>query len=123
MDAVEVIGGIFLLIIGVLAVAPLPIDGWFIWFPSDASMTTVVVVAAGFFIILGTYFVMAGYRSKKKSPIKEVVGGGFLLLSFSTFFLGSVTENEAWTTIFLILGVGFLVVGVVLVGAKTVKKV
>jgi uncharacterized membrane protein HdeD (DUF308 family) len=65
MDIAEVLGGIFLLIIGVLAVVPLPLDGWFIWFPPEPSVTALVIVIAVFLMILGFCLIVTGFRSEK----------------------------------------------------------
>jgi uncharacterized membrane protein HdeD (DUF308 family) len=81
MDIVEVLCGIFLLILGVLAVVPLPSDGWFIWFPPDPSMTTLVIAVAVFCIVLGFYLIVAGFRSEKKSQMREVVGYACVVFS------------------------------------------
>jgi len=115
MDIVEVLCGIFILIVGVLAVVPLPFDGWFIWFPPDPSMTTLVAAISVFFIILGFYLIVAGFRSEKKSQIREVVGYASLIFSCLVLFAGLATESETWTTVSLILGVGSLIVGAALV--------
>ena len=115
MDIAEVLGGISLLMIGVLAVVPLLLDGWFIWFPPDPSVTAIVIVTAVFLIILGFYLIVAGFRSEKKSHIREVVGYVCLTFSSLIFFAGLATESETWTTVFLILGFGSLIVGAVLV--------
>ena len=122
MDIAEVLGGVFLLILGVLAVVPLPLDGWFVWFPPDPSMTTLIVGIAIFFIILGFYLIVAGFRSEKKSQIGEVVGYGILIFSCLILFAGLATESETWTTVSLILGIGFLIVGIVVVIREEKKK-
>jgi len=115
LDIVEVLCGIFLLILGVLAVVPLPLDGWFIWFPSDPSMTTLVIAVAVFFIILGLYIVVVGFRSEKKSQMREVVGYACVIFSCLVLFAGLATESETWTTVSLILGISSLIAGAVLV--------
>jgi hypothetical protein len=115
MDIAEVLGGVFLLILGVLAVVPLPLDGWFVWFPPDPSMTTLIVGIAVFFIIIGFYLIVAGFRSEKKSQIGEVVGYVILIFSCLILFAGLATESETWTTVSLILGIGFLIVGIFVV--------
>jgi len=122
MDIAEVLGGVFLLILGVLVVVPLPLDGWFVWFPSDPSMTTLIVGIAVFFIILGFYLIVVGFRSEKKSQIGEVVGYACLIFSCLILFAGLATESETWTAVSLILGIGFLIVGIVVVGRKEKKK-
>ena len=121
MDAAEVLGGVFLLIIGVLIVIPLPVDGW-IWIPLDAPMGELELIIAGGLILLGVYLIVAGLRSKKKSPMREIVGGVCLIFSFLICFAGLATENETWTTIFLILGIGLLVIGLILVDITKVAK-
>ena len=115
MDIVEVLCGIFLLILGVLAIVPLPLDGWFIWFPSDPSMTTLVIAVAVFFIILGLYIIVVGFKSEKKSKMREVVGYGCIIFSCLVLFAGLATESETWTTVSLILGISSLIAGAVLV--------
>lgn len=122
MDAAEVLGGIFLLTIGILCVVPLPVDGWFIWGPLDAPMGAIVVLIAGGLIVLGVCLVVAGFRSKKKSPMREVVGGVCLIFSFLICFAGLAAESETWTIVFLVFGIGFLVIGLVLVGVRKVAK-
>lgn len=110
MDIAEVLGGIFFLILGILAFVPLPIDGWF--YEPTPGIFVIALVAGSFFIILGGYLVVAGLRSKKKSPTREVVGIMCLMLSCFILFIGLFAESEIWTRVFLILGLGFLVVGV-----------
>lgn len=115
MDIVEVLCGIFLLILGILAVVPLPLDGWFIWFPPDPSMTTLVIAVAVFCIVLGFYLIVSGFRSEKKSQMREVVGYACVIFSCLVLFAGLATESDPWTTVSLILGIGSLIVGAVLV--------
>ena len=121
MDAAEVLGGVFLLIIGVLVVIPLPIDGW-IWLPLDAPMGGLELIIAGGLALLGVYLIVAGFRSKKKSPMREVVGGVCLIFSFLLCFAVLGFEGEIWATVFLILGIGLLVVGLILVDIVKVAK-
>jgi len=123
VDAGEVIGGVFLLIVGVLCIVPLPLNGEFTWLLPDGPFATIAIVAAGFCIIFGVFLIVAGLRSKEKTPTREVVGGVFLLLSFLVCIACLAAEGGTWTTIALILGIGFLVIGLVLVDAwNFVKK-
>ena len=115
MDAGEVIGGVFLLIVGVLCIVPLPLDGEFIWLLPDGPFATIAIVAAGICIIFGVFLIVAGLRSKEKTPTREVIGGVFLLLSFLVCTAGLAADSGTWTTIALIFGVGFLVIGLILV--------
>jgi len=115
LDIVEVLCGIFLLVLGVVAVVPLPLDGWFIWFPPDPSMTTLVIAVAAFFIILGLYIIVVGFRSEKKSQVREVVGYACVIFSCLVLFAGLATESETWITVSLILGTSSLIAGAVLV--------
>ena len=121
MDAAEVLGGIFLLIIGVLVVIPFPIDGW-IWIPLDGPMGELELIIAGGLILLGVYLIVAGFRSKKKSPTREVIGGVCLIFSFLLCFAVLAVEGEIWATVFLVLGIGLLVVGLVLIDIMKVAK-
>lgn len=120
MDAAEVLGGIVLLMIGVLCVVPLPVDGW-IWV-LDVPMGELEMLIVGVLIVLGVYLIVAGFRSKKKSPLREVVGGVCLIFSVLICFAGLAADSETWTIGFLILGISFLVIGLVLVGIQKVAK-
>lgn len=122
MDVEGIVGGVFLLTIGILVVVPLPLDGGVIWLPPDLLMTAVVIASAGVLIIVGICLIVSGFRSAKKSQPKEVVGSTCLILSFFVLFAGFVAESEIWAGASLILGVGFLVVGIVLVGVRKVVK-
>lgn len=122
MDIAEVLGGIFLLAFGVLVAIPLPLDGWY-YGPTPEAFV-IGLIGGIFFIVLGSYLIIAGFRSEKKSQMREVVGTISLILSFSILFVGLVIESEFWQRVFLILGVGFLAAGVAafLTSARKVAK-
>jgi hypothetical protein len=78
-------------------------------------MTTLVIAVAVFCIVLGFYLIVAGFRSEKKSQMREVVGYACVIFSCLVLFAGLAAESETWTTVSLILGIGSLILGAVLV--------
>lgn len=123
MEAADILSGIFLLMIGILAAAPFPFNGLFYEdFPEFAAIGLVFGV---FIIILGSYLTISGFKSKKKSQRIDTIGAFCLLLSFITLLTAFITESGIWAWSFTIIGVGFLIVGVgaVLISdRKTAKK-
>jgi hypothetical protein len=122
VDIEGIVGGIFLLTIGILVIVPLPLDGGFIWLPPDPTITAIVLAVASLLIIVGTFLIVAGFRSTKKSQPRKVAGATCLLLSFFILFAGFIAESEFWAGVSLALGVGFLVAGVFLVGIRETTK-
>lgn len=66
MEAAEVFSGIFLLIIGILAVAPFPLDGWF--YEEFLEFAALGLVGGVVMILLGSYLTISGFKSTKKKP-------------------------------------------------------
>lgn len=122
MDVTEVISGIFLLMIGILAAAPFPFDGWF--YESFPEFAAIALVCGIFLILLGSYLTVAGFKSKEEASRIDTVGASCLLISFIILLAAFVAESEIWTWVAAIVGVGFLVVGVgaVLVSERRAKK-
>lgn len=120
MDIAEVLGGILFLTVGFLLVVPIPLDGWF--YGSTLGASVIGSVGGIFFIVLGFYLIVAGFRSEKKSQTREVVEVMCLILAFLFSFAGLIAESETWARVFLILGVGSLVVGIGLVGIRKIAK-
>ena len=123
MKAAEVLGGIFLLIIGILSAAPFPWDGWFYEeFPEFAALGLVCGIAIS---LLGSYLIISGFKSKKKSRRIDTIAALCLLLSFIILFTAFMTESGILAWSFTIIGVGFLIVGLgaVLISERgTAKK-
>jgi hypothetical protein len=118
MEAAEVLSGIFLLMIGILAVAPFPGNGLFYQdFPEFAAIS---LICGSVIIILGFYLTVVGLRSEKRSNRLDTIGVFFLLLSFLTLLTASITEDGPRAWIFVMIGVGFLSAGVgaVLIGKR-----
>jgi len=122
MNVTEVIGGIFLLTIGILAAAPFPFDGWF--YESFPEFAAIALVCGTFLVLLGSYLTIAGFKSKEEASRIDTVGASCLLISFIILFVAFVAESENWARVSAIVGVGFLVVGVgaVLASERRVKK-
>ena len=110
MEAAEVLGGIFLLMIGILVVAPLPGNG--LLYQDFPEFTAVSLICGSVIIILGLYLTVVGLRSKKRSDRLDIMGAFCLLLSFITLLTALITEDGIWVWIPLIIGVGLLSVGV-----------
>ena len=122
MEAAEVLSGIILLIIGILAVAPFPENGWF--YEEFPEFAAIGLVCGAVIFVLGSYLTISGFRSTKKSRRIDTIGASSLLLSFITLFVAFITESGIWAWSFAIVGVGFLMVGVgaVLVSERKAKK-
>ncbi|UCE29661.1 MAG: hypothetical protein JSV85_02795 [Candidatus Bathyarchaeota archaeon] len=122
MEAAEVLSGIFLIMIGILAAAPFPLDGWFYEeLPEFAAIGLVfgVVIA-----IFGVYLTISGFKSRRKSRRTDTIGAFCLLLSFVTLLTAFIMESGIWAWSFTAAGVGFLIVGVsaTLVGERRTTK-
>ncbi|UCC33473.1 MAG: hypothetical protein JSW53_00210 [Candidatus Bathyarchaeota archaeon] len=122
MDATEVIGGIFLLMIGVLTTAPLPFDGWF--YESFPEFAATALAGGIFLILLGSYLAIAGFKSKEEASRMETVGAICLFISFIILLAAFVAEDGVGAGVSAIAGWAFLVVGVgtVLVGRRRAKN-
>lgn len=122
MEAAEVLGGIFLLMIGILIVTPIPGNGWFIEeFP---EFWTIGLVCGAIIFIFGSYVTISGFKSKKKSQRIDTIGAFCLLLSFITLFIAFITESGIWSWSLTIIGMSLLIagVGVVLIGERRTAK-
>ena len=122
MEVAEVLSGIFLLMIGILAVAPFPWNGWF--YEEFPEFAAIGLVCGVIIIILGSYLTIFGFKSKKKSRRIDTIGAFCLLLSFITLFIAFITESGIWAWSFTIIGVGFLITGVgaVLISERRTAK-
>ena len=122
MEEAEVLGGIFLLMIGILVVAPVPGNGWFIEeFP---EFWAIGLVSGAIIFIFGSYVTISGFKSKKKSQRLDTIGAFCLFLSFITLFIALITESGIWSWSLTITGMGLLIAGVgaVLVGERRTAR-
>lgn len=123
MQTAEVLSGVFLLTIGILAVAPFPWDGWF--YEEFLEFAALGLVFGVVIILLGLYLMISGFKSTKKSSKIDTIGASCLLLSFITLFIAFIKESGIWAWSLTIIGVGFLIMGVgaVLISERgTAKK-
>ena len=122
MEAAEVLSGIFLLMIGILAAAPFPLDGWF--YEELPEFAAIGLVGGVVIAVLGVYLTISGFKSRKKSRRIDTIGAFSLLLSFVTLLIAFIMESGIWAWSFTAAGVGFLIVGVsaVLVGERRNTK-
>jgi hypothetical protein len=122
MEAAEVLSGIFLLMIGILAVAPFPWDGWF--YEEFAEFAVIGLVCGGVIVLLGSYLTISGFKSEKKSRRIDTIGALCLFLSFITLLIAFATESGIWAWSITIIGVSLLIVGVgaVLISERKTAK-